>query len=87
MGKWVMTKMILAILVGASGLAMADDPAPKHKGPPQEALDACAKAKLDDACSFTHDTVAVKGTCKNRKHGTGLVCRKPHGPPPTPKTT
>lgn len=84
MGKWVMKQIIFAILVGTTGLAMADDPAPKHKGPPQEALDACAKAKADDACSFTHDTKAVKGTCQQRKHGTGLVCRRPH---PAPKTT
>jgi hypothetical protein len=90
-----MTKLfILSLLAGASGLAVADDakpapppPPPPHHKPPQEALDACAKSAKADPCSFKIKDETRKGTCHERKHGTGLVCRGDHAPPPPPSKT
>jgi len=75
-----MTKLLVAgILFGTFGLAAADAPAPNksHHKPPQEALDACAKAAKDDPCAFKLPDKDVKGTCHVRRHGPGLVCRAP----------
>lgn len=44
------------------------------KGPPQEALAACANLSADAACSFTMNGNAVTGTCTQRRNGSGLVC-------------
>ena len=82
-----MMKLAVAVSLLFGGVALADDAKPaggRHK-PPQEALDACAKAAANDACAFTHDSKEVKGSCLTRKHGPGLVCRKPHAPPPAKK--
>jgi hypothetical protein len=82
-----MTKLLIAgLFLGAAGIAAADAPPPEkpHHKPPQEALDACAKAAKADACAFKHDDKNVKGICQERRHGTGLVCRPDHAPPPPP---
>jgi hypothetical protein len=95
LGAWHPVAMkIRAAVIGmllCGGLASADPaPATPPPGPPQAALDACAKSKLGDPCTFTgrhgHD---IKGTCAtpHRKNITGLVCRGAHGPnvaPPAP---
>ncbi len=83
-----MTKLLITgLFLGAAGIAAADGPPadrPHHK-PPQEALDACAKAAKADACAFKHDDKNIKGTCQERRHGgAGLVCRPDHAPPPPP---
>lgn len=46
-----------------------------RRGPPQEAIAACASLTADAACSFTIDGQAMTGTCGERRNGSGLVCR------------
>jgi len=73
-----MTKLLIAAFVfGAAGIAAADAPTKSHHKPPQEALDACAKAAKADPCAFKLADKDIKGTCTVRRHGPGLVCRAP----------
>lgn len=72
------------LLVLPFAIANADQP-PRHPHPPpQEAIDACAKAKAGDACSFTHHDHDITGTCAAIPDATTLVCRPDHPPPPPP---
>lgn len=60
---------------------------PQHRGPPQEALDACKALKSGQECSFTSPRGAVKGSCF-APEGRPLACRPkdaPSGPPAAPK--
>jgi hypothetical protein len=64
----------------------------QHRGPPQEALDACKSLKVGQDCNFTSPHGAVKGSCF-APEGRPLACRpkdapkdgQKDGPPPTPK--
>ena len=60
-----------------------------HRRPPQEALDACAKLKAGDACSFTFDGRALSGTCRGPADKPAACAPEGmsppgghHGPPP-----
>lgn len=58
-----------------------------HRGPPQEAVQACANLSANAACSFTMGGRAVTGTCFAPPMGGGLACRPSDlgmrgGPPP-----
>lgn len=53
------------------GMGMGMGP---HRGPPQEAIAACASLSADAACSFTIDGQAMTGACAQRRNGSGLVC-------------
>jgi hypothetical protein len=70
--------LVLALPLAA---AYADGP---HRHPPQAALDACAKAKADDACSFKMRDHTISGKCAPARQSSALVCRPDHpmGPPP-----
>lgn len=72
---------------------------PQHRGPPQEALDACKALKSGQDCNFTSPRGAVKGSCF-APEGRPLACRPkdapkdggpnnskdaPSGPPPGQK--
>ena len=61
-------------------------PREHHRGPPPEALDACANKKMADTCSFTSPRGAVEGTCR-APEGKPLACRPANGrqPPPDQK--
>jgi hypothetical protein len=41
-----------------------DEDGGARRGPPPEAVDACASAAEDDACTFSHGSHSVTGTCK-----------------------
>ena len=70
--KWML------LLTLSTGIAFADDAKPK-KGPPQVMIDACAKHKEGDACSFKRDDKDVAGKCAPSKHEKEtLVCRRDH---------
>jgi hypothetical protein len=69
--------LILALPVAA---AYAEGP---HRHPPQAALDVCAKAKADEACSFKLRDHTINGKCLQAHDSSALVCRPEHmGPPP-----
>ncbi|MDX2093840.1 MAG: hypothetical protein SFX73_38760 [Kofleriaceae bacterium] len=70
--------MILVSAVLPIAIATADRPAPRQ--PPQAALDACAKAKQGDTCSFTVGDRTLKGTCSTPPDGSALACRPEHPP-------
>lgn len=56
-----------ALLAATSSTAFAQPrggPGEPGRRPPQEALDACARLKAGDACSFTMNGRAVTGTCR-----------------------
>ncbi|HEY0249892.1 MAG TPA: hypothetical protein VGC41_00110 [Kofleriaceae bacterium] len=84
----------LAAMLAVSA-ARADHP--KHHGPPQEAIDACANAKSGDPCSFTLPArdgsgsagPTISGTCDTPPEHSTLACKPAHppgghgdGPPP-----
>ena len=55
--------------------------APKHKGPPKEAIDACASKADGDACSFKNaEGKEHSGTCKahHKDPGKPLACMTKH---------
>lgn len=74
------------------GAALACRPAgmPEHRGPPPEAVTACASLAANAACSFAgRGGETVKGTCATGPDGAALACRPEghgpgghHGPPP-----
>jgi len=72
-----------SLLVLALPLAAAYADGPRHH-PPQAALDACAKAKADDTCSFKLRDHTISGKCAVAHQSSALVCRPDHplGPPP-----
>lgn len=85
-----MLKIILVAVACAGAGASADTgsgagaPPPGHHrhGPPQEAIDACANLKADDACSFKLHDHDITGTCKAPpEHADKLACRPDHPPP------
>jgi len=53
-----------------------------HRGPPQEAITACAGASAGDACRFTIDGHDVTGTCRTAPDGQQgpLACAPEHPP-------
>lgn len=59
-----------------------DRPHLPHHPPPQEAIDACAKAARGDACSFTMHDHTITGTCDAPPDKTVLACRPDHPPLP-----
>ena len=80
----------IVTLLGALALASAvraQSPGEPPRGPPPEALQACASLEVGAACSFSHDGREVSGTCVAGPHGEAAAClppRPPHGfgPPP-----
>jgi len=72
-----------AALVVPFALAAAEGPRPPHP-PPKQALDACAKAKQGDTCSFKIDDHEIKGTCETPDAKKPLACRPDRPPPPPP---
>ena len=65
-----------------------DMPPPRHhRGPPQEAFDACASLEADAACSVTlpgpDGEHTIEGTCRTARDSDTLLCHPP-GPPPGP---
>ncbi len=55
-----------------------------HRGPPQEALAACASLSANATCSFTMGGQALTGTCFTPEAGRPLACRPANMPPPPP---
>ncbi|MFT3698980.1 MAG: hypothetical protein QM831_37890 [Kofleriaceae bacterium] len=83
-----MKKLFAALVPLAAMLAVASADHPKHHGPPQEAIDACANAKSGDACTFTlpargSDSTGptITGTCDTPPKQTTLACKPDHPPP------
>ena len=72
------------LLVAAIAIVMLSGPsALDHHGPPQEAIDACAKLRDGDTCSFTHHGHNVDGSCRTGPDGSGaLACAPKNMPPP-----
>lgn len=50
----------------------------QRRGPPPQAIEACANQAADAACSFEGRRGDVEGVCTERRHGDGLVCRPNH---------
>jgi len=70
---------------GAQPTGGSDRPPPPKGKPPQEAIDACAKAAAGDACAFDLDSHHVTGTCRQGPDGQGpLACAPDHPPPRKP---
>lgn len=63
--------------------ASAGSGAHRPRRPPPQAIDACAKAALGDACAFDLDSHHITGTCSHGPSGDGpLACKPDHLPPP-----
>jgi hypothetical protein len=69
----------------AGSAGSGSDHRPPPPRPPQQALDACAKAADGDACAFDIDGHHVTGTCSHGPNGDGPLACKPDQPPPPPK--
>src|SRR5689334_5321467 len=72
---------LAAVAFSLIPLAASADP-PAHHRPPQEAIDACAKAKAGDTCSVTFHGHTLEGTCEALPDSSTLACRPT--PPPIP---
>src|SRR5262249_34934840 len=70
-GVSIMKLVLGSLLVLALPLAAAYADGPRHH-PPQAALDACAKAKADDACSFKLKDHEIKGKCATARESSAL---------------
>ncbi|ATB26810.1 hypothetical protein [Melittangium boletus] len=79
--------LIRATLVIAAGLishaALAQPPG--HRGPPPEAIEACASKSQGATCTVTFRDRQVEGTCDAL--GDTLACRPAHPPGPPPEAT
>nr|WP_295776967.1 hypothetical protein [Rhodoferax sp.] len=62
-----------------TGAPPADGQKPQHRGPPQEALDACKSLKSGQDCNFTSPRGSVKGSCF-APEGRQLACRPKDAP-------
>jgi hypothetical protein len=63
----------------------AGPPGGHHRGPPAEAVSACASLAANATCSFTFDSKTHSGTCETGHDGKTLACRPAGwGPPPPP---
>ena len=75
----------LALVFAVSYTALAQ-PQPGQQGgphrPPPEALAACQGKAADAACSFSHDSRSVTGTCFTPASDKPLACKPAGGPPP-----
>lgn len=75
MTRATMTKTLWTAALLAAGLALAQGPGPgPRRGPPPEAVQACATLQDGAACAFTLDGQHLTGTCLTRRNGAGLVC-------------
>jgi hypothetical protein len=76
----------VVVFVGLwAGLAAAADPAVEPgpgRGPPPEALQACAGLASGAACSVVLGGQALAGTCDTPPDGSALACRPASMPPP-----
>jgi hypothetical protein len=73
--------------VALAGAARASDDAPPrpHRGPPPEALQACAGLAEGASCSFTTPSGdELTGTCRSAPDGSSVACA-PSQPPPPPQ--
>lgn len=86
----IASAFVLAALMGALPSAAAA-PSPTdaqhhrggaRRGPPPEALEACAELEEGDACQVTFHEHTLEGTCRNT-HEDELACM-PDQPPPPP---
>ena len=70
---------VAASLVSTSVLAQP----PHRRGPPPEALQACASKSQGATCTIDFPDRQLEGTCESH-HGETLACRpaRPPGPPP-----
>lgn len=70
--------------------APGDMPEQGHRGPPAEAIAACASLRAGDTCSFGFGARAMEGICRARPGDSQLACAPKdmpehghrHGPPP-----
>ena len=84
--RFFVASMLLSALVVLPFAIVANAEEPHHPHPPpQIAIDACAKAKLGDTCSFQIYDHAISGTCVVIPDTTTLACRPDHPPPPPPQ--
>ena len=91
MKKILLVSFAAAVIAAASSLSVrAEEGAPPppppnglngHPHPPKEALEACAKKKSGDPCSFTGmKKEKVEGTCFSPEKSKPLACRPDHAP-------
>lgn len=69
---------LFALAIGADAAAQSGHRRPPR--PPQEAIEACANKKADDACSFEGRDGTVEGRCFSPDDARPLACR-PDRPP------
>ncbi|MCA9592389.1 MAG: hypothetical protein KC776_03735, partial [Myxococcales bacterium] len=70
---------------GPDGLACAPPHPPPHaKGPPKEAVDACANLSSGDACAVQLGGESHDGKCVNGPHGELPIACLPNDMPPPP---
>lgn len=79
--RYVYAISLAAVLVTGSVAAGEGKQSRKHRGPPPEAIEACAELALDAACSFSGRRGDVEGTCiVPRDQEEQLACKPEGGP-------
>lgn len=56
-----------------------------HRGPPAEALQACASLREGDTCSFAHHGRTIDGMCRKGPDGAAMACAPKDLPPRPPQ--
>jgi len=85
MGMHRVLAAVGALAVAGAALAQSSDDHPR--GPPPEALQACASLQVGATCSFSRDGRETTGTCRTGPNGEAAACVPDHpghgfGPPP-----
>ena len=71
---------LLCALFAAPAVTRAGDEQRPRRAPPQEAVDACARLAVDQACRFTFDGRDHEGLCRRGPDGQGpLACAPNRG--------
>ena len=68
---------LLSLIVSSHAFAGKGGDGRERRGPPPEALEACASLNLDQACSFTSPHGEVSGTCIVPKNDDSALACKP----------
>lgn len=76
LNKSLINVALMGFICSATFAIQADDkPQRGHKGPPQEAFDACANNSQGDSCEvITPEQETLSGTCRIPPRSEQLVC-------------
>ena len=69
------TALLCFLFSAAFSIQASDKPRHEHKGPPQEAFDACSDKAQGDSCEIiTPEQETLTGTCRTPPREEKIVC-------------